>query len=264
VYENQWLLLQLKNHKVTEYLSQIPKETWALHAIHAKGLSLFGQRTSNRVESENSRILPARFEAPYGFLEATVRLQIDILRTNLKSAKKYVAANQALTKYADTEYKQQDRLSQGCQTQIATESIVYVTYMSAHSDRRTVDLSKKYCSCSRWQQYKLPCLHAIAAARAVGRLNNMADWYAQSVAPCYLSGNYLAGYADAQVLLPLREGLQPDGVTKPAARVVQAGRPRKKRIRSAGGAAGDGQQIRKRHKCSVCGGDHHRQTCPSA
>jgi hypothetical protein len=264
-FENQWLLLSLKNSKVTNYLAEIPKEKWALHAIHAAGLSLFGHRTSNRVESENHRLLPARSDAPYGFIEATARLQMDILRTQKKTAQRYVTANMTLAKKAEVLYEKQSRLSQACHTQVASDNIVYVTYTpSASQTRWTVDLSLQYCSCSRWQQFKIPCHHAIAAAREVGLLNNMAEWYAKCMAPCYLTKSYLAGYADAQVLLPLLEELIPDGITKPAARVVQAGRPRKRRIRSAGGAAGDGQQLRKRHKCGICGGSHHRQTCPSA
>ena len=44
--------LREKNAKVAEYLAKIPADKWAIHAI---GTVLFGHRTSNRVESENSR-----------------------------------------------------------------------------------------------------------------------------------------------------------------------------------------------------------------
>ena len=261
-FEDEWQKLSHKNSKVIDYLAEIPTVKWALHAHHAQGLSLYGHRTSNRVESENHRLLAARSESPYGFLEASIRLQVDILQTQKKAAQSYAASGMTLTKHAQRQYEKQARLSQACSTQAATDNIVYVTYNgSANNQRRTVDLAQQYCSCSRWQQYKLPCLHAIAAARAVGLLNDMNEWYKQSMAPCYLVNNYLAGYAEAKVLLPLLEDLQPDGITKPAQRVAQAGRPRKRRIRSAGGAAGDGQAPRKKYKCSICGGDHTRQTC---
>ncbi len=261
-FENQLSAVATVLPKVGQYLRELKPENWALYALVGMDISLYGHRTSNRVESENSRLLPARSDAPYNFLDSTAALQLSILSTNLENAKKYKDRGQALTGYAKKEYEAQDRLSQGCDVQIATVNIVYVTYTSAATQvRRTVDLDAKRCSCTRWQQYRLPCLHAIAAARAAGLLTNMRQWYARSVAPFYLAENYLAGYNACATLLPDKQLLRPDRTTKPADRVKQAGRPRKKRVRSAGDTSGTGTVIRRKHACSRCGGPHHRQTC---
>ena len=130
--------------------------------------------------------------------------------------------------------------------------------------RRTVDLEAKTCSCTKWQQFKLPCHHAIAAARATNRLGNMRAWYDHAFAPFYLAANYAAAYADVAVFMPMVETMVGDEVTLPAERVKQAGRPQKKRIRSAGGARGDGVSSKRRaiYTCQSCGSTkHNRQNC---
>ena len=52
VFNTRMDALRIKNAKVAEYLARIPADKWAVHAI---GRAMFGHRTSNRVESENSR-----------------------------------------------------------------------------------------------------------------------------------------------------------------------------------------------------------------
>ena len=52
VFNTRMDALRRKNQKVAEYLARIPADKWAVHAI---GRAMFGHRTSNRVESENSR-----------------------------------------------------------------------------------------------------------------------------------------------------------------------------------------------------------------
>ena len=131
--------------------------------------------------------------------------------------------------------------------------------------RRTVDLEAKTCSCTKWQSFGIPCHHAIAAARATNKLTNMKAWYDHAVQPFYLAANYEAAYRDATVVLPVAETVEEDGVTLPAAKVRQAGRPRKKRMRSNGDVLGGGQPPpRKRapYRCGICGStEHTRGNC---
>ena len=192
-------------------------------------------------------------------------LMLDILRTNKKNADKYVAAGKYLTKEAESCYKAGERLSQGAEVSVTTPNVCYVTYQGTTvRTRRTVDLEAKTCSCTKWQQFKLPCHHAIAAARATNRLGKMGAWYDHAFAPFYLAANYAAAYADVAVFMPMVETMVGDGVTLPAERVKQAGRPQKKRIRSAGGARGDGVSSKRRaiYTCQSCGSTkHNRQNC---
>ena len=210
------------------------------------------------------RLLPARSEDPFGFLDKTLMLMMDILRTNKKNADKYVTEGKYLTKKAKSCYKACDRLSQGAEVSVTTPNVCYVTYQgTAVQNRRTVDLEAKTCSCTKWQQFKLPCHHAIAAARATNRLGNMRAWYDHAFGAFYLAANYAAAYADVAVFMPMVETMEGDGVTLPAERVKQAGRPRNKRIRSAGGAMGDGvSSKRAKYTCGNCGSTkHNRQNC---
>ena len=82
----------------------------------------------------------------------------------------------------------------------------------------------KTCSCKKWYQFGIPCSHAIAAARATGRLHDMKAWYTHSICmqSFYLVENYAAAYANATVFLPEIEIVEADGATKPAVRVKQA------------------------------------------
>ena len=105
-----------------------------------------------------------------------------------------------------------------------------------------------------WQQFKLPCHHALGAVQATGRLNNMKAWYDHAFESFYLAANYAATYANVAVFLPQMETLEGDRVTLPAERVTQAGRPENKRFRSRGGAMGDGVSSKRvRYGCSTCG-----------
>lgn len=93
----------------------------------------------------------------------------------------------------------------------------------------------------------------------------MKAWYTHSMQSFYLVENYAAAYTNATVILPEIEIIEADGVTKPAVRVKQAGRPRLKRIRSSGGMWGDGTQpARKKapYRCSLCQSiEHTRNWC---
>ena len=136
--------------------------------------------------------------------------------------------------------------------------------MHANRNRRKVKLSERYCSCLQWQQYGIPCLHAITAARKVGRLNDIMQWYSDSVEPCYYSVNYERALASAQVELPDIGALLADGTTLPAQWVAHpAGRPRTRRIRSRGEEGGSAPKAR---VCGRCGnlGHHDRRTCTAA
>lgn len=170
-----------------------------------------------------------------------------------------------LTTWAGLEYKRDNRLAQKCTTLVAGPDLVYVTYTAASGQkRRTVDMTKKICSCLGWQQNDRPCLHALAAAEATGKLAaaNAKTWITSAYGKLYLKSTYHEALADAQVRLPNRDDLIPDN-TKPSSRVAQAGRPKKKRIRSRGEDRETGLPARK-NKCSNCRKvGHNYQHCPN-
>jgi len=181
-----------------------------------------------------------------------------------EDSKKWVDEQKLLTPHATKKYSEQEALSHRCEVMRCDATQFYVKYtLSVHQRRRLVDLAAKTCSCLEWQQNEIPCCHAIAAARADGRLTNIAAWYQHALSEVYTVQNYRDSYAGKRVRVPMMDDLEADGCTKPAHHVIQAGRPRKKRIRSRGESEALGQQPIKRPKCSICGltDGHNRRTC---
>ena len=183
-------------------------------------------------------------------------LIMDILRTNKKKANEYVATGKYLTKEAESCYKACDRRSHGADVSVTSPNVTYRN--SASQIRRTTDLEAKTCSCTKWQQFKLPCHHAIGAALATGSLNNLKAWYDHAFGSFYLAANCTATYANMAVFLPQMETVEGDGVTLPAERVTQVVRPQNKRICSRCGAMGDGVSSKRvRYSCGTCGSKKH-------
>ena len=166
-------------------------------------------------------------------------------------------------------YQKNERLAMHCEVSVSADncSLVYVTYVSSiERRRRTVRLDDLYCSCLQWQQHEIPCMHAIAAAKELGRTDDMTVWYTHSISSIYFVKAFEAAIKDVQIVLPSIDELAKDD-TKPAAWVVQAGRPRKKRVRSRGEGCGSGRP-RKRIRCKRCGqyndDNHNKVTCSEA
>lgn len=133
LFEKKLAALSRKSPRAADYLSKVPVFKWVLYAVN---VALYGHRTSNRVESENSRLKPSRFEDPYGFLEKSLFVIMDILRTNRLSAEKYVKEKKFLTPYAQKIYDLNDRQSQATEVRVATNNVCYVTYKAAQSETR--------------------------------------------------------------------------------------------------------------------------------
>jgi hypothetical protein len=175
----------------------------------------------------------------------------------------WLEKGQVLTPWAKEKYRQWDLLSLHCDVQRCDADVQYVTYTASQDrKRRTVNLKELTCSCLQWQQLQLPCVHAIAAGRSEGMLNDMGTWYEHAFSPVYMVKHYAAAYAGKRACLPMLERLVPDGQTKPAQWVRQPGRAKKKRIRSRGESALLGQPPIKKYKCQICGQTgHNKKTC---
>jgi hypothetical protein len=235
------------------YLNTVDRDTWVLYAIAARGVRLFRKHTSNGVESENARLMDARDNPPLDFLDTFMTLSLKTLNVLKGLAKKQKDVD-ILTAYAAGQYVRDLRLALKCHTLIGDHDTVYVTYTAGiESHRRTVDLAAKTCSCLGWQQNGRPCLHALAAAQSTQRLQCEVQkaWLLQAFDKQYHATNYRDTVGAAKILLPNRDALIPDGTTKASGRVAQAGRPKKKRIRSAGENPLTGQPAKK-YKCGNC------------
>ncbi|KAL0696234.1 hypothetical protein Bca4012_063414 [Brassica carinata] len=123
-----------------------------------------------------------------------------------------------------------------------------------------VDLEKRQCTCNVFDIDKIPCIHAIAAAKHIKRDKN-----------CYADASHLTetwAKAYAESIHPggeLSTSTYPVNIDElscpPQATKKRSGRPPTKRKRSVGefGVPGSKSQS---HKCSRCGiGGHNKSSC---
>ncbi|KAK0574116.1 hypothetical protein LWI29_018397 [Acer saccharum] len=122
-----------------------------------------------------------------------------------------------------------------------------------------VNLSEKTCSCMKFQVDKLPCRHALAAIRFAKKP------FGDFCGDCYKTTSWVEAYSGN--IFPVghpSEWTIPEGVRSmvvyPPPFHVQAGRPKKKRYKSAG----EHRNGKTRH-CTICGkSGHNRQNCRNA
>ncbi|CAN6915926.1 unnamed protein product, partial [Brassica oleracea] len=123
-----------------------------------------------------------------------------------------------------------------------------------------VDLEKRHCTCNVFDIDKIPCIHAIAAAKYIKRDEN------RYVDTSQLTETWAKAYAES--IHPggeLSTSTYPANIDElsclPPATKKRSGRPPTKRKRSVGefGVPGSKSQS---HKCSRCGiGGHNKITC---
>ncbi|CAN7073774.1 unnamed protein product, partial [Brassica oleracea var. botrytis] len=123
-----------------------------------------------------------------------------------------------------------------------------------------VDLEKRHCTCNVFDIDKIPCIHAIAAAKHIKRDENL------FIDASHLTETWAKAYAES--IHPggeLSTSTYPENIDElscpPPATKKKSGRPPTKRKRSVGefGVPGSKSQS---HKCSRCGtGGHNKSTC---
>ncbi|XP_048604835.1 uncharacterized protein LOC125582274 [Brassica napus] len=123
-----------------------------------------------------------------------------------------------------------------------------------------VDLEKRHCTCNVFDIDKIPCIHAIAAAKHIKRDENL------FVDASHLTETWAKAYAES--IHPggeLSTSTYPENIDElscpPPSTKKKSGRPPTKRKRSVGefGVPGSKSQS---HKCSRCGtGGHNKSTC---
>ncbi|KAK0570833.1 hypothetical protein LWI29_007171 [Acer saccharum] len=139
-------------------------------------------------------------------------------------------------------------------------------FRKAHAGKNTdgnkdglVNLSEKTCSCMKFQVDKLPCRHALAAIRFAKKP------FGDFCGDCYKTTSWVEAYSGN--IFPVghpSEWTIPEGVRSmvvyPPPFRAQAGRPKKKRYKSAG----EHRNGNTRH-CTICGkSGHSRQNCRNA
>ena len=125
---------------------------------------------------------------------------------------------------------------------------VYIPGGSAH----IIDLKEKSCSCGEFQEYLIPCRHAVAVClwQTEDPYKYVDEWYSIE----YYRRTY------AQHMHPIREEDLVDDYSDCEAPELtqQKGRPKKRRMRR-------GKKKSKRNVCGHCGQKgHNRRSCRNA
>jgi len=248
--------LQLSHSGAYGYLSAIDPSLWTVHANVGK-LALFGWRTTNFVESENSAALSKRKLAPFNFFLTAMEDHMTALYNNKLKYKKWKEMKLLVTPFAQEKLDgERDQL--GFYDVMPTSTNVAYVWDSRHPPpkKRKVFLNEKRCSCNFIDQYRMPCRHMLAALNYFGRLQEMYEFFD----PRYTIESYGKAFEDAMPIeIPLVEELDTDGSVVPPLKIPRKGRPRTKRIKSRG--EGIGGESR---KCSLCATrGHNRRRCPN-
>ena len=153
------------------------------------------------------------------------------------------------------ECKFQDQLSEAVQYGVtfSSDTVAFVSLINSPLKQRRVNTKQATCSCPTWKQYRIPWRHLIATLIAVG----VADTAYELIGACYTVVAYFTSAGTLEV--PEDNLLVRDSAILPPSYLRQAGRPKKKCIRSQGEIGGKAKKPCKCTRCGVVG--HNRAIC---
>jgi hypothetical protein len=125
--------------------------------------------------------------------------------------------------------------------------------------RHNVDVVKKTCTCGIWQDFQCPCVDAIAFFRHHQHLSF--DAICSRHSSRFFTNDFQSLLLENNLLPPIIDTLAMDGCTLPPKETEkkQAGRPRKKRLRTRSKVI---EKEDSKIKCSICGErGHNMKTC---
>ena len=167
-YDNIMSVLRSKGsvgERMHAYLLTIG-DHWQLYLVLEKGLTLYGMKSNNIIESVMSWILEERARSPYYFVKSMMHLLHDELQRQKDQA---LVITDVLTEYADKTYTENKHI-QDCYSFEATPAsdstyhVINTVEDSITAPDYRVDWSTHKCSCLQWQQSGVPCSHAVAVA----------------------------------------------------------------------------------------------------
>ncbi len=250
-FDEAMTALRNVNPKAADYLLKEPLETWTIHANIEAGNALYGNATSNFVESENSRAKNngLRNMPPDEALDRHVEQLLSIVADN---AAALAQSSDVLTINATKHYEDVClRVAHYTGTK-NMDGTWYVKHQSQTSDRRHVNLQAKTCTCGMWFQLGMPCVHAVFAAMTAGvTKDDPVAFFNDYFDAVYRRSNVLDALLGVQIVLPdpetvesrsrLREpGEDSAPRIKPPPFAVKRGRPKKSRYKSRGEGLGGG------------------------
>ena len=213
--------LESFNQPAAAYLKAIPggDSSWALYKSIASNVSLFGHRTSNIIESENSRYLPLRSLSPLKFVHETSRHWMSQNNKSAEKLAKFKNKGLLLTKAIADKNAKLETLTGNYSVEKINGTSAFVKSMvnNPQDKERKVEFKTEQgvCSCGLWVQLKCPCVHAIAANNALKFKNTVESWYQYAFAPAYLLKSYELAFGETNpgIVPPLIGDLLPEEIS---------------------------------------------------
>ncbi|KAE9272125.1 hypothetical protein PF008_g30180 [Phytophthora fragariae] len=261
-FESRLLAFGINNSEMEAYVRNIVPANWALYP-YVDTIKLYKWRTTNFVESENGRALPARKLFPSEFFSHFMESFMATKYSRCEEAQLWQGKGQISTDYAEKNYEKERKHAafHSVKMSSATEAYVYDT-RSIVAIRRFVNLSSKTCECAFMSQMGIPCRHTIAVLISLDKNDTVYDFFDD----CYLVKTYLAIYdvnGGMNIKLPPESAIKADLAIREPTPTVTKGRHQKKRFASNGETPSD--STTKRRRCKNCGGvGHNIRTCYNA
>ena len=231
-------------HPLGDYLSKIPAQRYAIHALKRPR---YGQYTSNMQESVNAwwdeaRKLPA----------ATMLLELwSLLMTRIHQRREKGVNMNVLTSFARAYLTEERKAARKYTIDSSTNGKGRVRM--ANGAQHVVDLRASTCSCMAFQDWLIPCRHAVAICKELGE---EPDDYVSNI---HTADAYRKTYSASLDPIRLEDTELSDTCLAPPLRKMP-GRPKaKKRIRNRR------KQPSGSYKCPICKSpDHNKTICPDA
>lgn len=234
--------LSTRSQRIKKWIDSSEMEHWCNALFPGER---YGNMYSNVAESFNSWILDARNMA---FDELVDKIRVQSMEMMAFRKVKSAEWTTHLCPSIELKIKENINSARGIACSIAIPGDV----VEVHSDPKYfVNLNTQDCSCKAWRVYRVPCIHACAAAQFARR-----SIYDLCV-PYYTSSLYRLAYERSILPITSTELAKVDTSNiqiTPWTTKVRAGRPKRKRIPS---------EYKEYIKCGRCQnpGHHNRRTC---
>ncbi|KAI5682499.1 hypothetical protein M9H77_03727 [Catharanthus roseus] len=191
--------IQKRNFEAYIYLAKIDLEKWTL--LH-DGEHRHGMMATNILEALNSVLKKTRVLSLKVLVELIFNKLVNYFNQHCQEAQNSVHPFpiRVFNKFLQIELKSRDHTGT---TYNPREGIYMVKYPicldGTDSNVYTLKMNKKSCSCGKWQEYTLPCSHALAAYRDNSTRPNayVPDIYSfETYRRTYQSNFYPVGHED--------------------------------------------------------------------
>ena len=282
--DDWWEMLKKCEPLQHDYLSQIERVTWQNAEQLLLGIHTHCTRTNNIAEGVGNTLckeelgdLPIRYRAPYSMIHGILQLFCDRAIRLREQAAKLQMEGVEYSDYALSVFHREDVESESyaCVRVGVNEWVVRRTGIITDKVRhvKADDEFDLHCECLLREECGIACRHCLCVAKADKRFEQI---LAKPCDKLWRNAIFVDTFQAFQVLMPSEseiyscsDELFPGPFLVPK-KVKQRGRPRVKRIKTAGEQfkrkmrkrTGEGV-LDKRRQCSLCRGvGHYKTECP--